>query len=536
MPQMRAVRTFDLRAPIDRVRRAVEAEFDTTPAQDVASRVDLQVSRIGGIDGDTYMAITLIDVDEHTTTVALSINSHMRIPFFGWAFHGLILGQLERRADHSATRLEAAVGGSAPPASLKAPLLLANVPFTQAQASMLASAAFAGTVASMGAALYGQNAQSIQKDLVFSDPALTTSLAITRSGALVALFVAALADRVGRRRMILVSLFGVALANALTAFVPNVYFLTAMQSLSRGFVSASFIVAGIAAVEEAPEGARAFAAAMLTMAGGMGFTLVVLMLPIADRAENGWRVAFLVSGLTAFFVPRIGRHMKDGDRFRRLAATAVERGRASEVVDRQYGKRFAVLAGVGFATAILSAPSGQLTNKYLVDERGFSNSGVSGFRAVTTGLPGFIGMVLAGRLSELRGRRPVAALFLALAGLCQIGFFTSSGFWLYAFSVLSVLAASCGGLAISTMGTELFPTEVRGTGSGMVLVVSVLGSAAGFTFTGLMSDSLGGIGPAIALCAIPTVLAAILLVPRLPEPAGKTLDEISPSEEQPDHA
>ena len=272
---------------------------------------------------------------------------------------------------------------------------------------------------------------------------------------------------------------------------------------------------------------------MLTMAGGLGFTAVVVLLPLADFGDQSWRLSYVASGLTILLVPGLARNLKESIRYERLAGTDVERGRASEVIDRKYGKRFAILAAVGFMTNMLSAPSAQLMNKYLEDDRGYSNSGILGFRAATTGLPGFIGIVLAGRLSELRGRRPVAATFLALAGLCQIGFFLSSGPWLYVFSILSVLAASCGGLAISTMGAELFPTEVRGTSNGMLLVVSVTGSAAGLIIAGQLSDSFGGIGRAIALCAIPTIIAAILFVPRLPEPAGKSLEEISPTEEEP---
>lgn len=535
MPQMRAVRTFDLRAPIERVRQSVEAEFDTSPAQEVESRADLHVNRIGGIDGDTYLSIALTEVDEHTTGVVLSVNSHMRVPFFGWVFHGLILGQLERRADHCLARLESALNGNPAPESLKAPLLLANVPFTAAQASLLASAAFATTLGGLGGALLGQNAQNIQDDFGIADSSLTNMLAMSRTGALVALFVMRLADRIGRRRIILTALVGVGIGNTLTAFAPDIYTLTALQAVTRGFVGAALIVAGIAAIEEAPEGARAFATAMLAMSGGMGFTLVIVMLPLADIGDEAWRVSYLASGLTLFAVRPLSRALRETRRYTRVAAADIERGRAGEVVDRQYGKRFAVLAAVGFMTNMLSAPSAQLMNKYLEDDRGFSNSGITGFKTVTSGLPGFIGIVLAGRLTELRGRRPVAAVFLALTGLAQIGFFLSEGAALYVFAILSVLAASCGGLAISTMGAELFPTEVRGTSNGMLLVVSVVGSASGLILAGQLSDPFGGIGRAIALCAIPTVIAAIVFVPRLPEPAGHDLDEISPSEEEPVH-
>jgi MFS family permease len=533
---MRAERTINLRAPAAHVRHAVEVEFDTAPAQDIATRADLEVNRIGGIDGDTYLAVEIAALDASTTRIRLTVNSHMRIPFFGWVFNGLILGQLERRADHCIARLESALLGEAPPESLKAPLLLANVPFTAAQASLLASAAFATTLGGFGGALLGQNAQNIQDDFGIADQSLTNMLAISRTGALVALFVMRLADRIGRRRIILTALVGVGIGNTLTAFAPDIYTLTALQAVTRGFVGAALIVAGIAAVEEAPEGARAFAAAMLTMAGGMGFTLVIVLLPLADIGDQAWRVSYLVSGLTLLAVRPLSRSLNESRRYTKIAAADIERGRAGEVVDRQYGKRFAVLAAIGFMTNMLSAPSAQLMNKYLEDDRGFSNAGITGFKTVTSGLPGFIGIILAGRLSELRGRRPVAALFLALAGLAQIGFFLSEGAALYVFAILSVLAASCGGLAISTMGAELFPTEVRGTSNGMLLVVSVVGSASGLLLAGALSDPFGGIGRAIAVCAVPTVIGAILFVPRLPEPAGHDLDEISPSEEQPDHA
>jgi MFS family permease len=531
---MRAERTMRITASTESLRDVIAREFDTTDAGSVDDHCDVQVAAMGGIDRDAYLCIAITAVGPEESEVQLTMQSHLRVPYFNWAIGAMTLGQLERRVDHCVARLEAALSNGPAPEPMKAPLLLANVPFSPAQGALLATAAMATSVATFGGSLFGQNAQNIQDNFGISDQGLTTALAVSRAGALVALFVMGLADRVGRRRMILTGLIGIAVANTLTALAPDIYTLTVLQAIARGFVGAAALVAGIAAIEEAPEGARAFAAAMLAMAGGFGFTLVVILLPIADRGEQAWRVSYLVSGLSVLLVPSIARNLKESRRYERVASSDVERGRAGEVVDRRYGKRFAVLAAVGFMTNMLSAPSAQLMNKYLEDDRGFSNSGITGFRAATTGFPGFIGIVLAGRLSEARGRRPVAAMFLALAGLCQIGFFLSEGVMLYVFSMLSVLAASCGGLAISTMGAELFPTEVRGTSNGMLLVVSVTGSAAGLILAGQLSDPLGGIGKAIALCAIPTIIAALIFVPRLPESAGQDLDDISPTEEEPD--
>jgi hypothetical protein len=45
-----------------------------------------------------------------------------------------------------------------------------------------------------------------------------------------------------------------------------------------------------------------------------------------------------------------------------------------------------------------------------------------------------------------------------------------------------------------------------------------------------LDDVLGGLGPAIAVCGVAPLLAAALVLPWLPEPAARSLDEVSPSE------
>jgi hypothetical protein len=44
-----------------------------------------------------------------------------------------------------------------------------------------------------------------------------------------------------------------------------------------------------------------------------------------------------------------------------------------------------------------------------------------------------------------------------------------------------------------------------------------------------LRDVVGGLGPAIALCGIASLLAAVFVVPRLPETAERRLDDVSPS-------
>jgi MFS family permease len=163
------------------------------------------------------------------------------------------------------------------------------------------------------------------------------------------------------------------------------------------------------------------------------------------------------------------------------------------------------------------------------DDRGFSNTGIAVFRTVTTAIPGLVGLVLGGRLAERRGRKPVAAVALLTATVTQMIFFLAGGITIWFMSAISILAASASGIALGTLDAELFPTEVRSTSNALLTVIAVVGSAAGFGIAGGLSDPLGSLGRSIALTGIASLIAAIAVVPMLPESAAQSLDEISPT-------
>jgi predicted MFS family arabinose efflux permease len=190
-----------------------------------------------------------------------------------------------------------------------------------------------------------------------------------------------------------------------------------------------------------------------------------------------------------------------------------------------------LLGLAAFLTNLFSAPSSQLTNRYLTHTHAFSNSDVALFRVVTAGLPGIVGVLLASRLAESRGRRPVTIIGLLVATVFQAAFFVAgSDLVLWLAPVVAIVAAACAGLALGTLDAELFPTEVRATSNGFLLVSAVAGSAVGLVLATQLKDLVGGLGPAIALCGIATLIAAIFVIPRLPETAERRLDDVSPSE------
>ncbi len=299
--------------------------------------------------------------------------------------------------------------------------------------------------------------------------------------------------------------------------------------LQRGLVGTTATVAFLAVVEEAPEGARAYAASMLALAGGFGFAFSVATLPLGDVAPWGWRIPFALGGATILVAPAVARRLGETTRYTALSVrTDVVRGRARDVFDRHRG-RFLLLAVIALLTSMFNGPSSSFTNKYLTDIRGFTNTDIAFFRAVTTGVPGLVGVLIGGRLAELRGRRPVAGIALAIATGTQMIFFLTGGVSLWVMSAVSIFMAGAGGIALGTLDAELFPTEVRSTSNAMLYVIGVIGSAAGLLAAGGLADHLGGIGHSVALTGIGSFLVALIVIPLLPESAARVLDDVSPT-------
>jgi MFS family permease len=525
VPQSSRVR---LAAPIDAVRAAAVEQLAAETSADDQLRV------AAGGDGQPSTLTLRLRGDGRGTVVEATSAGDPHIPFFGWFFRPLFAIERRRRVNHAIGTLRAAVEGGPAPPPPKGVWGLPPVAFQPEQVTLLATASAAVAVVAFSNALFSQFAGPIGDTFHVSDARFGVLVAITRIGAVLALFATAIADRRGRRRSILAGVIGSSIACAVSAAAPNIGVLTTAQVFQRGFLITTAAVAGIAVIEEAPEGARAYAASMLALAGGFGFSFAVVLLPFGDLGQVGWRIPFAIGAATILLAPKIARRLSETTRYQALVArTDVARGRLRDIVDRGYGRRFLLLAIVGFLTNVFSAPSSFFMNKYLEDDRAFSSTGIAIFRAVTTAIPGLFGLLIGGRLAEARGRRPVAAIALAIATATQMVFFLMGGSLLWVMSAASVVASGAAGIALGTLDAELFPTEVRSTSNALLIVISVVGSAVGLVLAGVLADPLGGLGRAVALTGIASLAAALLFVPRLPESVAQLLEEISPTDAAP---
>ena len=379
-------------------RTTIELEVPAAEAEGlVRTALALDPELTGRLPGDVHAVVRASVVPTPGgCRVALVADQDLTVPFFGPIFRLVDRYALRRGLRHSAAAIRAAADGTEPPAPIRPSPVSPPAPFDEAQIDFLATAAMCAAIASFGAALFGQNGDAIARSFDVSDAGLGTALAITRIGVLMSLVAAVAADRVGRRRVILWSVLMVGVANAVSGLASSFGVFTGSQLVLRAAVNSALVVGGIAVVEEAPDGARAWAVAMLSLAAGAGFACAVALLPLADGGRDTWRIAFGISAVSLLLLPTIRRRLPETTRFRRVAGENPAPLRLREIFDPAYGRRFLLLAVIGFLTSMFSAPSAQLTNRYLADERGFSASGIAALRGDVSQRPSAVSAIKVG--------------------------------------------------------------------------------------------------------------------------------------------
>ena len=348
-------------------------------------------------------------------------------------------------------------------------------------------------------------------------------LAVVRVGVLLALVITAASDRRGRRRLLLGTAVAAVLVAATGAAAPSLAWLGASQTVARGLSTALALLVGIVAAEELPAGSRAYGVSVMALAAGLGAGMCVWALPLADLGVDGWRLLYLIPLLSLPLLLRVARLLPETRRF------AAHRGQAPAAFDRG---RLWLLAASGFLASLFLAPASQFQNEFLRSERGFSAARISAFTLLTT-TPAGIGVAVGGRLSDVRGRRRVAAVGLVGGVTFTVLSYLVPGWPMWAFSAVGAVVAAATVPALGVYGPELFPTTGRGRANGVISLVSVAGSSVGLVVVGQLSDQVWGLGPSISALAVGPALLAVLILVRYPETAHKELEELNPGDAGP---
>ena len=430
----------------------------------------------------------------------------LRIPWFGWLFVVPVWAHLARR-----------LSGSISAPATKPPWWAPPDRIDERQALVLGLLAAASMSSAFTNTLFTQTAQFAAEDFGIGDFGFSIAGAIVRAGIIVALPFTMLADRVGRARVMRITAWAAPIITASGALAPNFSILVVTQAIGRPLGLALDILIAVVVAEEMPRNSRAYAVSVMAMAAGLGAGVAVMALPLADTGSDGWRLVYVVTLIWLVVAVDITRRLPETKRFERQHVIAPR-------IDR---RRLGLLATVAASANLFVAPASVFQNRYLREARSFDAGEIALF-TLTTATPAGIGLVVGGRLADVRGRKFLIATAVPVATLLVFASFTVDGapMWAAAFG-----GGFVGGIAFPALAVyraEMFPTGNRGRASGLLTASALLGGSVGLLLVGQLLERDWSYPQAIGLVALAQIVVVAIVLTKLPETAHKELEDLNP--------
>ncbi len=346
-------------------------------------------------------------------------------------------------------------------------------------------------------------------------------------GAIPAMLVSRRADRIGRRRLLLITIWGYTVTTAATALAPTIVAFALLQFAARAFLIAEVAIAWTLIAEELPAGSRGFGFGALAMLSALGTGLAALVwgLVLAPMGAS-WRWLYVAALPVLALVLRLRVRLPESGRFVAAQEQGKLAGRWTEITRPPHLSRL-VLACAALFFAELTTQAQVFVVDFLQTQRGLSPS-ASNLMLIGGGGLAIPVLVYAGALSDRYGRRTMSALFLAVSVVGPLLFFLVARSPVALFVTLAFTYVGSFGAwpTLGAFGVELFPTRLRALGGSAVGAAKVSGQFASFVAAAVLIETLGSLPRAVAALALGPLLAAVLAL-RLPETKGEALETIS---------
>ena len=346
-----------------------------------------------------------------------------------------------------------------------------------------------------------------------------------------------IADRIGRKRIIVVSTFAFGLGTLLTIFVQDVYWLIALRFLTGLGLGGAMPNAVALTSEFSPHRRRATMVMTMFVGFSVGAALGGL-LAAALIPAFGWRSIFLVGGVVPIlFVPVLARLLPESIRFLALtgrndAGVARLLARVAPSATFPAGTRFGVhepkLEGLPVAHLFTENRTAttllfwvvffmSLLDLYLLSNwlpTVLNDLGASISVAATVGamlqVGGVVGTFTLGQVIDRFSFRALALTYLCAAvAVTAIGF---SGHSIALVTAAIFCAGFCivgGQIASNALTATYYPTAMRSTGVGWALGIGRVGSIVGPLVGGVMLSRHVGTETLFMTAAIPALIAGV---------------------------
>lgn len=362
--------------------------------------------------------------------------------------------------------------------------------------------------------------------------ALGRTLSVIGLGAIAAWLVIRLADRWGRRPVLILAAAGFSLGSLATAFAPNAATFTAIQFVTRLLLVTQIALAYLILAESLAPHMRGRAAGVLGACGSFGAALPLLLLEPALGTALGWRALYVVGAAPLLMLPLLVWRLRETPLFlARASAPSPKWGSDLQLLtSAPHRGAFAAMSALWFVINFSSGVGTFFFSFYVLGERGWEAADLA--MIAPAGLASaFLGYLAAGWLMDRVGRKPTAMAFFAASGVLVIICYLARDWWVIAACWVALQAM----LGIWTVGftinSELFPTNVRAAANGWCNnLLGRWGLVLAPLLQGALAAALGSIGDATVVLGFVTFLGLPLIWWGLPETRGRSLAGIAKPE------
>jgi hypothetical protein len=268
------------------------------------------------------------------------------------------------------------------------------------------------------------------------------------------------------------------------------------------------------------------------MAAAAGGASLLVLIPILVAVGHPFRAAFAVAGAGALFVPPVLRWVPESERWRHARASgAIARSSLFGVFRGHWGRRALTVLGAALLSGVEGAAVGGWSYYYAVSVVGMSPGSMSAWSlgATASGLLGFrLGTLAAERFGRVRTAVAFGLLHQAAALWIYLGpphDYGSVPIWIGLGLCLSGLGASASGIGKQTASVELFPTSLRVTILGWIVLAGAIATGCSNLLVSVLIGPLGGLPRAVALLSLSGVAGLIVFGLGVEETRGLSLDD-----------
>jgi MFS family permease len=348
-------------------------------------------------------------------------------------------------------------------------------------------------------------------------------VAIIRLGALGGVPMLRLADRRGRRSLLLLSLAGFTLLTGLTALAWSLAAFVVLQTLARVFLATEHNLASLVIAEEVRPDRRGAALSLMGWIATVGPAAVALLLLIVPLTPLDWRIFYIFALLPLAIVAWLRRQLTETAAFRVASAADRIQPRLWPSVPTAFRPDLRRITLFVSAYGLVQTPFFLFGADLAQD--GYDWDGTFTVVVLSSGLATLAGFYVGGRLGDVVGRRAALGCGLVLTGIAAMLVFTEVKLLFVPGWYAGVAGYACLQAVVLAYLAELFPTELRATLTAFVLTAAIVAGSVGLGI-------VAGAGELASRSTVMVILGALLipcvtLLRRLPETAGRDVVGLS---------